>query len=95
MAKTRGMGDRRKLIILQLKDKDIDTAIAVLRDAMANGDMKERLAAATYILDQRFGRARQAVELTGGDDGNIIHKIDVRIHNATCHTWHECTQAKS
>ena len=68
LAKPKGaLGPRRKSLMLLITDSDVKTAIKVMRDQMKSGAPRDKITCAQYLLDQRFGKARQSVELSGKD----------------------------
>lgn len=48
--------------------KDIENAVKAVRDCLNSDNQKLRLDAAAYLIDQKFGKARQKLDtnLTGG-----------------------------
>lgn len=72
--------DRKDFIDL-ISDKDVSECIAVLKKVLRNGqNEKLKLDAATYILDQKFGKARQRTDL------NFEGGIEIRINDFTDET---------
>lgn len=52
-----------------ITDKDVASAVKAIRDCLNSADNQRiRLEAASYLLDQKFGKARQRVDtnLNGG-----------------------------
>jgi hypothetical protein len=74
------LGPKRKTLMVLITEDDVKKAIKVLREQLSNGSPKDKIAVAQYLLDQRFGRPRQAVEHSGEDGKPIAHQIDVTIH---------------
>jgi hypothetical protein len=76
-----GLDKARKDFIDLISDKDVGECIAVLKKVLRNGqNEKLKLDAATYILDQKFGKARQRTDL------NIENGIEIRINDFTDET---------
>ncbi len=50
----------------------LDTIIEIMR---SGENERNRLAAAQYIIDRAYGKAPQALELSGRDGGTIDHTI--------------------
>jgi ATP sulfurylase len=76
------LGIKRKTLIQLISDDDVKKALKVLRDQLDTGSPKDRITCATYLLDQRFGRPRQAVEHSGIDGETITHTVEVVVHGA-------------
>lgn len=61
------------LIKKTLQDKitpaDVTLALKTLRDAMKCDNWKAKIEAAEYLLDQKFGKASQSVDLTSDGEG--------------------------
>jgi hypothetical protein len=49
------VGKRRARLIKAIRGKDVDQAVRVMRDVMANGKDSDRLAAAKLLLDRALG----------------------------------------
>jgi len=69
------IGFRRKSIILLITNKDVKKALGVLRLGMDSDDPDIQVKCSTYLLDQRFGKAPQAVKVGGDGDEPIMVKI--------------------
>lgn len=65
-----GMGRLKKEFDKLIRPQDIRKAMEVLREKIDNKDSD----AAKYILDQKFGKARQRVE--GSIEGGIIIMVN-------------------
>lgn len=65
----------RKEILELISDKDMKDAFEVCRTVLTGDDLKLALQAATYLIDQRFGRPKQRTELTGEDGGKVSLEI--------------------
>ena len=76
----RDLGPKRKSLMVLITEDDVREAIKVLRTQLKDGSPKDQIAVAQYLLDQRFGRPRQAVEHSGEDGKPIAHTVDVTIH---------------
>jgi len=61
----------RLRINVVLTAADAEEAVETLRFLMKSRSQKAAYDAATYILDQLYGRARQSVEMSGADGGPI------------------------
>ena len=78
--KPRGsLGIKRKTLIQLISDDDVKKALKVLREQLETGSPKDKRECATYLLDQRFGRPRQALEHSGVDGEPILGQIEVTI----------------
>jgi hypothetical protein len=68
----KGVPNLAKMVLQhRISDKDVALALSTLRDAMASDNWKARISAAQYLLDQKFGKARQSTEITGKDGGPV------------------------
>ena len=68
----RGSPNLAKMVLQKrITDADVNLALETLRDAMASDNWKAKVSAAQYMLDQRFGKARQSTEITGKDGAPI------------------------
>jgi len=54
----------KKSLQQKITDRDVVLALNTLRAAMESDNWRARVGAATYLLDQKFGKARQNVELS-------------------------------
>jgi hypothetical protein len=76
----RDLGLKRKTLMVLITEADVKEAMKVLRQQLKDGSPKDKIEVAQYLLDQRFGRPRQAVEHSGEDGKPIAHTVDVTIH---------------
>lgn len=69
--------EAHRLIENAITQSDVDKALGVLRFAMSRKakNIKAAVSASTYILDQKFGKARQSVDLSSNGKP-ILVKID-------------------
>ena len=63
--------DKREFIEM-ITDKDVNDSIEVLRSCLKDKDNKKlAIDSATYLLDQRFGKARQKL------DADVKQKLEI------------------
>jgi hypothetical protein len=82
VAKLRAVGPKKKTLMVLITEDDVKRCFKVFRDTLENGSAKDKLDVAMYLIDQRFGRPRQALEHTGADGGDIKHEVSVTIFHA-------------
>lgn len=64
--------EQRKATLREMAMEHVPVAIAALAEVAQTGTDAARVAAANSLLDRAFGKALQAVELSGPDSGPVI-----------------------
>jgi len=72
-----GSPNKRKRELDELiTEDDVALCMQTIKNAIANSENKRlRLDAAFYLLDQKFGKARQRNEITGANGNEFILEI--------------------
>ena len=73
-----GAVSRKHLDLKVRLEPHVDRAVAVLSELMDSTNEKVRLEAATYVLDQVHGKARQSVSHEGGATP-LQHEVRIEI----------------
>ena len=75
----------RKATLRELVDDHVEGAVAALVQVYQTGSDAAKVAAATAILDRRFGKPSQAVELSGPGGGPVLTLDPSRMSTAALH----------
>ena len=62
----------------KITNADVALAMRTLRAAMKSDNWKAKIGAATYLLDQKYGKPRQQIEMSGKDGESFKIVIDGR-----------------
>lgn len=73
---------RRKALDELIDDKDVELCMKTIKEAIKNTtNAKLKLDAAFYLLDQKFGKARQRNEITGSEGKEFV--LEIRDYRGT------------
>jgi hypothetical protein len=65
-----------------ITDEDVKAAMRAMREVLKTGSPKEKLDVATYFIDRKYGKPRQAVEHSGPEGGDMRHNVTFTIFDA-------------